>query len=89
LTSEPDLNALGFDELDDLDRGTGDVGHVFPVREIAQEERGAHYDVDSVDAWGARCTPEQAFKVRMSDAPVSTVTRASSMLHRMCVRIFP
>lgn len=46
---EADFDTLGLDELDNLDGGLGDVGHVLSVRELTKERRGADNDVDTVD----------------------------------------
>jgi len=35
LGGESDLNALGLDEVDDLDRGLSDVGHILAMRELS------------------------------------------------------
>lgn len=35
LGGESNLNALGLDKVDDLDRGFGDVGHILTVRELS------------------------------------------------------
>ena len=40
---------LALDELNDLNSGLGDVGHVLSVRELAEEGRRADDDVDTVD----------------------------------------
>jgi hypothetical protein len=47
---EADLDALGFDKVDDLDRGFGDISHILAVREFAEEGRGANDDVHAVHA---------------------------------------
>lgn len=46
---EADLEALALDELDNLNGGLGDVCHVLPVGELAEETRCADNDVDTVD----------------------------------------
>ena len=45
---------LALDKVDDLDRGLGDVRHVLPVRELAEEGRGTNDDIDAVNAYRAR-----------------------------------
>ena len=50
LGREADFDALGLDEIDDFNRGLGDIGHIFAVRELAQEGRGADDNVHTNDA---------------------------------------
>ena len=40
---------LALDELDDLNRGLGDVGHVLSVRKFTEERRGTNDDINTVD----------------------------------------
>lgn len=48
LGGEADFNALGLDELDDLDSRLGNISHILSMRKLAQEGRSAYYDVDAV-----------------------------------------
>lgn len=48
---EADFDALGLDEVDDLNGSLGNVGHVLSMREFAQEGRGSNHDVDTVNAY--------------------------------------
>lgn len=45
LTGETDLNALGLDEVDNLNSGVLDVGHVLAVRVLTQVGGGANDDI--------------------------------------------
>ena len=50
LGGEADFDALGLDELNDLDGGFGDVGHVLAVREFAKERGCPDNDVNTINA---------------------------------------
>jgi len=47
---ESDLDALGLDKVDDLDRALGDIGHVLPMRKFAEEGRCADDNVHTIYA---------------------------------------
>ena len=51
-TSEYLALTLALDEVDDLNGGLGDVGHVLAVRELAEERRRSNDDIDTVDTCG-------------------------------------
>lgn len=44
------LEPLGLDKLDDLERGLGDVDHVLAVAVLAEEAGGANDNVQAVNA---------------------------------------
>ena len=75
---------MRLDIVDDFDCGVGDVGHVLAVRVFHQVRRCADNDVteavsrDNQDTKASTYTPS---------TPVWTAILASSMWHRMCVRI--
>jgi hypothetical protein len=50
LGREADLDALGLDKIDDLDRALGDVGHVLAVRKFTEEGGRADDDVHAIYA---------------------------------------
>jgi hypothetical protein len=50
LAGKPDLNILGLDELDNLNGGLVDVGHVLAVGVLPQERRGSNNDIHSVNS---------------------------------------
>lgn len=63
LRGESDFNALGLDELDNLDGSLGDVGHILSVRKFSQERGRANNDVDTVDTCNAR---EESLNIGMT-----------------------
>ena len=87
-TSEYLALTLALDEVDNLDGGLRDVGHILAMRELTEERRGTDDDIDTVNTYRA-CLSVRRFMVMRAaqNIPVSTAIRASSIWHRMCVRI--
>ena len=83
---ESDFNSLGLDEFDDFDGGLDDVGNVLSMRELSEERRSTNNDVDSINTCAFPLSKRPTGS-HNEDAPVSTAMRASSMWHRMWVRI--
>ena len=49
-TSEYLALTLALDEVDDLNGGLGDVGHVLSVRELSKERRSANDNINTINA---------------------------------------
>ena len=43
-------HTLALHELDDLDSGLGDVGHILSVRELSKERRSANDNINTINA---------------------------------------
>ena len=50
-TSEYLALTLALDEVDNLDGGLRDVGHILAMRELTEERRGTDDDIDTVNTW--------------------------------------
>lgn len=55
LCREADFDTLGLDEVDNLDRGLGDVSHILAMRKFTQEGRCANDNVDAIDTYQLLC----------------------------------
>ena len=63
---ESNLDPLGLDEVDDLDGGVGDVGHVFAMRVFPQVGRRANHHISVIvgrSVWARRAVRNRRMKM--------------------------
>lgn len=85
LGTEPDLEALGLDELDDFKSRLDDVLHVLAVGVLAEEAGSSNNQVAVANIRGRRDWT-WVWSTHSPSTPVSTASLASSMWHRTSVR---